>query len=151
MFGWFQRLLPRTGNFFEMFEGHAAVILEAADVMVRLLDNPRDGNLVSAVIELEHDADEINRTVLQTVRKTFLTPFDRGAITSLIGAMDDTVDEMQATATAIDIYEVETIAPEMKDMGAIIADQRARNTRIITDHIAGNRPTKGFGSVVHQA
>jgi hypothetical protein len=31
-----------------------------------------------------------------TVRQTFLTPFDRSAITSLIGAMDDAIDEMQA-------------------------------------------------------
>ena len=122
MFGWFQRLLPRTGNFFEMFENHAAVILDAADGMVKLLENPRDKQYVRAIVEREHDADEINRTVLQTVRKTFLTPFDRGAITSLIGAMDDTVDEMQATATAIDLYEVETIAEEMKAMGAIIAE-----------------------------
>jgi predicted phosphate transport protein (TIGR00153 family) len=123
MFGWFQRLLPRTGNFFEMFENHAAVILAAADGMTRLLENPRDKQHVRASVEHEHDADEINRTVLQTVRKTFLTPFDRGAITSLIGAMDDTVDEMQSTATAIDLYEVDTIAEEMKAMGAIIAEQ----------------------------
>jgi predicted phosphate transport protein (TIGR00153 family) len=123
MFGWFQRLLPRTGNFFEMFEHHAAVILDAAEGMTRLLENPRDKHHVRAIVEREHDADEINRTVLQTVRKTFLTPFDRGAITSLIGAMDDTVDEMQSTATAIDLYEVDMIAEEMKAMGAIIAEQ----------------------------
>jgi predicted phosphate transport protein (TIGR00153 family) len=122
MFGWFQRLLPRTGNFFEMFENHAVVILAAADEIVRLLENPRDKQHVRTIIDLEHDADEINRTVLQTVRRTFLTPFDRGAITALIGAMDDTVDEMQSTATAIDLYEVETIAPEMKEMGGIIAE-----------------------------
>ena len=122
MFGWFQRLLPRTGNFFEMFENHAVVILAAADEIVQLLENPRDKEHVRTSIELEHDADEITRTGLQTVRKTVLTPFDRGAITALIGAMDDTVDEMQSTATAIDLYEVETIPPEMKEMGAIIAE-----------------------------
>ncbi len=122
MFGWFQRLLPQTGNFFEMFENHAAIILAASDTMVKLLENPRDKQHVRTIIEHEHDADEINRTALQTVRKTFLTPFDRGAITSLIGAMDDTVDEMQATATAIDIYEVESISLEMKQMGTLIAE-----------------------------
>ena len=29
------------------------------------------------IFEREHDADEIIREVLQTVRATFLTPFDR--------------------------------------------------------------------------
>jgi predicted phosphate transport protein (TIGR00153 family) len=122
MFGWFQRLLPRTGNFFEMFEAHAAVILMAADATARLLDNPTEQDHIREIIEREHDADEISRTVLQTVRKTFLTPFDRGAIAALIGSMDDTVDEMQATAQAIDLYEVKTIPQEMKDMVAIIVD-----------------------------
>ena len=61
---------------------------------------------IREIIEREHDADEIIREVLQTVRKTFLTPFDRGAITALIGSMDDAIDEMQAAASAIDLYEV---------------------------------------------
>jgi predicted phosphate transport protein (TIGR00153 family) len=122
MFGWFQRLLPKTGNFFELFEAHAAVIMAAADATARLLDAPQEPDHIREINEREHEADEINRTALQTVRKTFLTPFDRGAITALMGAMDDTVDEMQATANAIDIYEVTHVADEMRDMGAIIVD-----------------------------
>ncbi len=122
MFGWFQRLLPQTGNFFEMFEAHAAIILAAADATARLLDSPTEPDHIREINEREHDADEINRTALQTVRKTFLTPFDKGAIAALMSAMDDTVDEMQATANAIDLYEVSEIAQEMKDMGAIIVD-----------------------------
>ena len=122
MFGWFQRLLPKTGNFFEMFEAHAAIILATADATARLLEAPAEADHIREINEREHEADEINRTALQTVRKTFLTPFDRGAITALMGAMDDTVDEMQATANAMDLYEVKAIAPEMRDMGAIIVD-----------------------------
>ena len=121
MLAWFQRLLPKTGNFFGMFEAHAVTVVAAADAMSRLL---QDGNPdhVREVIEREHDADEIIREVLRTVRETFLTPFDRGAITSLIGSMDDAIDEMQATVQAIDLYEVTTFEPEMKDMAAIIVD-----------------------------
>lgn len=123
MFAWFQRLLPRTGNFFEMFEAHAATVLKAADATARLLQGgPAAKEHIREIIEREHDADEITREVLQSVRKTFLTPFDRGAITSLIGALDDTVDEMQAAANAIDLYEVTDFAPEMRDMAAIIVD-----------------------------
>ena len=123
MFGWFQRLLPRTGNFFEMFEAHAATVVSGADAMCRLLNGGSPGSEhVREVTEREHDADEITREVLHTVRRTFLTPFDRGAITSLINAMDDTIDEMQAAANAISLYEVSDFAPEMKDMAAIVVD-----------------------------
>jgi hypothetical protein len=123
MFGWFQRLLPKSGNFFELFEEHALTVVAAADAMARLVEGGSAAeDHIREVIEREHDADEIIREVLRTVRKTFLTPFDRGAITSLIGAMDDAVDEMQATVAAIDLYEVTEFEPEMRDMAAIIVD-----------------------------
>lgn len=121
MFAWFQRLLPKTGNFFELFEAHALTVAAGADALARLMqDGSRDH--IREVIEREHDADEIIRELLRTVRETFLTPFDRGAITSLIGSMDDAIDEMQAAVQAIDLYEVTSFEPEMKDMVAIIVD-----------------------------
>lgn len=123
MFAWFQRLLPKNGNFFEMYEAHAVAIVAAADAMARLLQGgPSAADHIREVIEREHDADDIIRQMLQTVRTTFLTPFDRGAITSLIGAMDDAIDEMQAAVQAVDLYEVTEFEQEMKDMAAIIVD-----------------------------
>ena len=124
MFGWFQRLLPRTGNFFDLFEAHAATVLAGAEATARLLGESGGGakEHIREIIEREHDADDITREVLQSVRKTFLTPFDRGAITALIGSLDDTIDEMQAAAAAIDIYDIADFAPEMRDMAGIIVD-----------------------------
>jgi predicted phosphate transport protein (TIGR00153 family) len=123
MFNWFQRLLPRTGDFFGMFEAHAATIVAAATAMTKLVDGgvPQKEH-IAEINRREHEADDIIRDVLRSVRRTFLTPFDRGAITSLIGAMDDAVDEMQATARAIDLYELDQFEPEMKHMVAIIAE-----------------------------
>ena len=60
MFGWFQRLLPRTGNFFEMFEAHAAIILAAADATARLLEAPAEKDHVREINEREHDADPLH-------------------------------------------------------------------------------------------
>ena len=57
-----------------------------------------------------------------TVRRTFLTPFDRGAITALIGAMDDAIDEMQSAASAVDLYEMCDFDAPMRDMAAIVVD-----------------------------
>ena len=123
MFAWFQRLLPKTGNFFELFEAHALTITAAADAMARLVQgssSPADH--IREVIERENDADTIIREVLHTVRETFLTPFDRSAITKLISSMDDSIDEMQAAVQAVDVYDVTTFDQEMKDMAAIIVD-----------------------------
>ncbi|NML93449.1 DUF47 family protein [Novosphingobium sp. TW-4] len=123
MSAWFQRLLPKTGNFFELFEAHAQTIVTGADALARLLQGTgNSADHIREVIERENDGDQIIREMLRTVRETFLTPFDRSAITSLIGAMDDAIDEMQGAVQAIDLYEVREFEQEMKDMGAIIVD-----------------------------
>jgi uncharacterized protein len=123
MFAWFQRLLPKTGNFFELFEAHAVSVVGAAHAIGRLLEGGAAMNdHIREIHEREHEADNVIREVLTTVRRTFLTPFDRGAITSLIGAMDDAIDEMQAAASAVDLYEMAEFDQEMKDMAAIIVD-----------------------------
>jgi predicted phosphate transport protein (TIGR00153 family) len=123
MFAWFQRLLPRQGNFFELFESHAATLVAGANALSRMLQGGEGmADHVQEIIEREHDADAITREVLQTVRRTFLTPFDRSAITSLIASMDDAIDEMQKTAGAVDLYDVTEFEPEMRDIGGIIVD-----------------------------
>lgn len=126
MFAWFQRLLPKTGDFFGMFEAHASTVVGAAEALSKLVDGgTAHKEHIAEIHRFEHQADEVIRDVLRTVRKTFLTPFDRGAITSLIGAMDDAIDEMQDTARAIDLYELERFTPEMKQMVAMIAEAAA--------------------------
>jgi uncharacterized protein len=123
MFNWFQSILPRTGDFFGMFERHAATVVAAADALSELVDGRGDPeDQIAEIHRREHEADDIIRQVLRSVRQTFLTPFDRGAITSLIGAMDDAIDEMQDTARAIALYELTDFEPEMKRMVKIIVE-----------------------------
>jgi uncharacterized protein len=124
MFGWFQRLLPAKGDFFGMFEAHAATLVAASNAMGSLVDGgTAHKEQIAEINSREHEADQIIRLVLTSVRRTFLTPFDRGAITSLIGAMDDSIDEMQDTARAISLYELEKFEPEMRQMVNIIIEQ----------------------------
>ena len=132
MFGWFQRLLPKKGDFFGMFEAHAATLVKAANA---LRDLAQDGGtpqqLLQRIRDHEHEADDIIRQVLQEVRLTFLTPFDCGAITDLIGAMDDAIDEMLAAARAIDLYELHELRPEMKQIVGLIAEAAAVTSQAI--------------------
>jgi hypothetical protein len=68
------------------------------------------------VMDREQDADNVTREVLIAVRRTFITPFDRGNIRDLITSMDNTIDQMQKTAKSIRLFEVKTFTAEMKDM-----------------------------------
>lgn len=123
MFNWFQGLLPKKGDFFGMFEAHAATLVAAAKAMTKMVDGgaPSD-ECIAEIHRREHEADDIIRQVLRTVRRTFLTPFDRGAITSLIAAMDDAIDEMQSASRAVDLYDLRSFEPEMREMVAMIAE-----------------------------
>lgn len=123
MFAWFQRLLPKTGDFFGMFEAHSETIVAASNAMCRMVEGgPALADHLREISERENDADQVVREVLTTVRQTFLTPFDRAAIASLIGSMDDTIDEMHAAAKAAALYEVASFDQGMKDMIAIVVD-----------------------------
>ncbi len=123
MFHWFQSLLPRQGNFFALFEAHGQTLVKGGDALARLLQGgPVMEQHIREILEREEEADTITREVLRTVRRTFLTPFDRGAITSLISSMDDAIDEMKQTARGIKLYEVTAFSQEMRDMAAIIVD-----------------------------
>ena len=132
MFGWFQRLLPKTGDFFGMFEAHSATLVEAAKALQRLAeDGVSPAELLKTIQDHEHQADDIIRQVLTEVRRTFLTPFDRGAITSLIGAMDDAIDEMLAAARAIELYELRDLCSEMKEIVGLISEAAAVTSEAI--------------------
>jgi len=123
MFAWFQKLLPQQGHFFDLFETQAGTLVAGADALARLLQGGSDLHQhIREIEEREHEADVVTRDVLLSVRRSFLTPFDRSAITSLITTMDDAIDEMQQTAGAADLYEITEFEPEMRDMAAIIVD-----------------------------
>jgi len=147
MFAWFQRLLPRKGDFFGLFEAHAATLVAAADALRQLADDGvSTAELLKSIQDHEHDADEVIRQVLIEVRKTFLTPFDRGAITSLIGAMDDAIDEMLAAARAIDLYELRELRPEMKDIIKLISEA----ANVTADAVPLLRNVSSNGAKLHQ-
>ena len=147
MFAWLQRLMPKSGGFFELFEAHALALTAAGDAMGRLVGGgPAMHENALEIFEREHDADQIIREVLKTVRHTFITPFDRSSITALINAMDDAIDEMQAAASAIELYEVQEFGQEMKDMAAIIVD----SARLVAEAMPLLRKVSANGSRLHE-
>jgi uncharacterized protein len=123
MLHWFQRLMPRQNVFFPAFERHAAVMVKAA---IALREMVAGGDQLKArfqeILDLEHEADGIAREVLLGLRTTFITPFDRADIQSLITSMDDSVDQCKATAKAIMLFEMTTFEPDMRKMADAIVE-----------------------------
>jgi predicted phosphate transport protein (TIGR00153 family) len=122
----FKALMPKETGFFDLFESHAATLVGAAEVMKRMFGGAESiPNACRQISDFENQADAITRDVLHAVRRTFITPFDRSAITDLISSMDDAIDEMQKTGKAITQFEASDFQPQMGEMSAL-AEQAAR-------------------------
>ncbi|MEP7454263.1 DUF47 domain-containing protein [Phyllobacterium sp. SB3] len=123
MLRWFRALLPREDRFFDLFDRHSRVVVEAANSMKALLAEEGDMQQHCArIIELEDEADEITREVLLAVRRSFITPFDRGDIKDLIQSMDDAIDMMRKTVKTIRLFQQTSFDPRMKEMGGLIVE-----------------------------
>ncbi|MBP8102135.1 MAG: DUF47 family protein, partial [Burkholderiaceae bacterium] len=84
----FGKLLPREGNYFEMFNQHADRIVEAARAFSMLVANYSDLHLRDKynqdVDNAERAADRVTHDVNKAIHKTFITPIDREQIHTLI-------------------------------------------------------------------
>jgi hypothetical protein len=121
MLRWFHALMPKEERFFDLFAEHSRAIVAGAAALRAMLEG---GNAIESnyqiVMDREHDADNATREVLIAVRRSFITPFDRGNIRDLITSMDNSIDQMQKTAKSIRLFEVRTFTPQMKEMADAI-------------------------------
>jgi uncharacterized protein len=123
MFRWFRAFLPREERFFDLFARHSAVVGQGARALQDMLRGGDETPVYcQRVNQFENDADGITREVLTAVRRTFITPFDRGDIKNLITAMDDAIDQMQQTAKAVLLFEVRSFEPLMREIGTLLVE-----------------------------
>lgn len=121
MLGWFRALMPKEERFFELFVRHAELTLLGAQSLRGLLTGGDDvARCCREINRRENEADEVTREVLTALRRSFITPLDRGDIKDLITSMDDAIDQMNKTAKVISLFELHTFQRPMQDMGDII-------------------------------
>ena len=121
----FGKLLPREGNFFELFNQHGTHIVEGARSFTLLIQNYADlalrekyGNEVG---HSERQADRVTAEVNRLLHKTFITPIGREQIHGLINAMDDILDLLQDATETMQLYDVRAMNPDILRLGEISA------------------------------
>ena len=138
----FGKLLPREGNFFEMFNQHADRIVEAAHAFSHLVANYNDVALREKynqdVDNAEHAADRVTHEVNKALHKTFITPIDREQIHGLINTMDDVVDLIQDSAETMALYDVRHMTDDIKRLTdlSVKCCERLRDAVKLLDKIA---------------
>ena len=138
----FGKLLPRDGNFFEMFNQHADRIVEAAHAFSNLVANYSDVQLRDKynddVDKAEGAADRVTHEVNKALHKTFITPIDREQIHGLINTMDDVADLIQDSAETMALYDVRHMTEEMVQLTdlSVKCCERLRDAVRLLDKIA---------------
>ena len=97
-------------SFYEAFERHAARIVEAGKLITEIASHPeRAVELAKAIKDVENEGDKITHETIARLHKTWITPIDRSDIHSLITALDDVLDLIEAVSERVALYEVKVL------------------------------------------
>src|SRR5438270_8267314 len=99
---------PRDRVYFELFEEAGQNVLQAADLLDRLLATyPESKELAQDILVCEHEGDRITHDIINRLNHTFVTPLDREDILALASALDDIVDYTEEVADYLGLYKIE--------------------------------------------
>ena len=119
-----QRLMPREGRFFSLFDAHAKLVVDGALALADVLRNydvQKDREAGIKIIEdAEHAADRITHETVQLLHTTFVTPFDRDDIHRLISRMDDVLDLIQDTGESLLLYDIQKVTPDATQLAELL-------------------------------
>lgn len=131
----FRKFLPTKVLFFDLFEQHAALIVEAAQKFYEGISHEGGINDLSSIKILEHQADLLTQKCLESLHKTFITPIDRDQIYSLIKGLDDIIDSIDEANDAMRIYKIHKATPEYIRLAELLV----QSTRQIEIGVKGLR------------
>jgi len=115
--------IPQEARFFELFDQSAQNVVKGAELLLQLVsDHGRAADLRREIEEVEHEGDIITHDIADRLNRTFITPFDHEDIHELAGRMDDILDNIEATADRMFLYEAGEPSPEMVDLVKVLAE-----------------------------
>jgi len=156
-----RNLLPRNTDFFDLFERHAALTVEACKQFQALTRPGADMDALAKRINgLENEADDVTHRCIEELHKTFITPIDRYDIHNLIKRMDDVIDSLDAATAWIGLYEIREIRPEAGEFADVLVRaatevglaieglRNMKNAKAITDHCIGIHDLESEGDAI---
>jgi uncharacterized protein Yka (UPF0111/DUF47 family) len=112
----FVRIFPKDERFFDLFADIAKRLSGSAELLNRLFADPQHLEVhVTAIKELEHQADHLTHDVVARIDKSFITPIDREDIYQLASSLDDVIDLIDGAARRASMFRItQTKEPAVK-------------------------------------
>ena len=121
-------LMPKDTKFFDLFEELAKHVVVAAENLHQLTHQfPDISGPLQRIRDEEHAADQLAHTALDRLDRTFITPFDREDIHTLVGELDDIIDTIDALAKRFPLFHVK----EMEEGFVQQANLLVEATRVV--------------------
>jgi predicted phosphate transport protein (TIGR00153 family) len=111
-------------NYFDAFANLSKFSYDLAITLNETLTN-FDPNFVTGKVTeahtIEHNADIAKHDIMNRLVKEFLPPIEREDITSLTQEIDDVTDSVEDVLIYIDMFNIQTIRPEILKFTQLIA------------------------------
>ena len=96
----------KQNRFLELLIKQAEFTVEGMQMLLAYVKEP-DEELAQKVTQIEKDADEVRRILIDELNRTFVTPFDREDIFALSLTIDDVLD--YANTTVEEMYMLDIV------------------------------------------
>lgn len=115
------RLLPKTEDFYNLFEQLATNAQKGASLLKELVSNFSNvEEKVKTIGDIEHQGDKITHYTIEKLNKTFFTELEREDIHSLICELDDILDLVDSSARKMILYKIEPPTQEIINLVDIL-------------------------------
>ncbi len=125
----------KPDRFLERLQQQCMLSLEAAAALGDYMTKPSKKN-ARRVEELEKEADEVRRILVDELNRTFVTPIDREDIHMLSRAIDDILDDTWFTINEMDILSVEPTT-YLQDMAQLLM-QGTEEIKLAMERLEGH-------------
>jgi len=117
----FARFLPKSSNFFDLFDAQAGHMITAAAFLKELAAKGSiDESSFQKMKDIEHKADKASSEILDQLNKTFITPFDREDIYALTKELDDVVDMIYTIVNRLKVYKISGVDKNLVEFASVI-------------------------------
>ena len=111
---------PKSNRFMELLSQQAQYAVEANEMLLKYLNKPGE-KFSGRTKQIEKDADEVRRILVDELNRTFATPIDREDINALSRNLDDVVDYAYTTTEEMEILGIQPNS-YLKRMATLLLD-----------------------------
>lgn len=139
----FRGILPKEVAFYDYFEKMAALNLSISQTFLQAVEgNANLGESVLKIKSIEHECENTARIGIDLLHRTFITPFDRDDIYTLLKGLDSFSGDIKGAANRLALYKFDEIRPETVDFAqnihesAVEIDLAVKGLRKIKQNIS---------------